>query len=117
MLVVRLILSGVFDEFPRLRVVLGHMGEGIPFWLNRIDTVASRPGMLNMQRTASDYFMDNFVITASAMFWDPLLEFSIAVLGSDKILFAIDSPFAPSVAATAWLDAAPISNSDRRSIL
>jgi predicted TIM-barrel fold metal-dependent hydrolase len=73
--------------------------------------------MLNMQRTASDYFMDNFVITASAMFWDPLLEFSIAVLGSDKILFAIDSPFAPSVAATAWLDAAPISNSDRRSIL
>jgi len=113
---VRLMLSGVFDEFPRLRIVLGHMGEGVPFWLNRLDTVASRPGMLNMQRAPSDYFKDNFVITTSAMFWDPLLEFCISVLGSDKILFAIDSPFAPTVAATEWLDAAPISESDRRKI-
>jgi 5-carboxyvanillate decarboxylase len=114
--VVRLILSGVFDEFPRLRIVLGHMGEGLPFWLNRIDTVASRPGMLNMQRAPSEYFRDNFVITTSAMFWDPLLTFCISVLGADKVLFGIDSPFAPSAAATDWMDAAPISASDRKAI-
>ena len=114
--VVRLILSGVFDEFPRLRIVLGHMGEGLPFWLNRIDTVSSRPGMLNMQRVPSEYFRDNFVITTSAMFWDPLLAFCISVLGADKVLFGIDSPFAPSAAATDWLDAAPISASDRKAI-
>ena len=113
---VRMILAGVFDEFPNLRMVLGHMGEGIPFWLNRVDTVSARPGMLNMQRSFSDYFLDNFVITTSAMFWDPLLDFCIDALGADKILFGIDSPFAPSAVATDWLDAAPISEAQRRMI-
>lgn len=114
--VVRLILSGVFDEFPRLRIVLGHMGEGVPFWLNRLDTVATRPGISDMRRTPSEYFKENFVITTSAMFWDPLLTFCISVLGADNVIFAIDSPFAPSDAATDWLDAAPISDADRTKI-
>ncbi len=114
--VVRMILGGVFDEFPRLRIVLGHMGEGLPFWLNRLDTVATRPGISDMRRAPSDYFKDNFVITTSAMFWDPLLTFCISVLGAENVIFAIDSPFAPSVAATDWLDAAPISAADRKAI-
>lgn len=114
---VRLLMSGIFEEFPRLRFVLGHMGEGIPFWLRRLDVISSsRPGMPSTARRPSEYFLENFVITTSAMFWDPLLEFCLSVMGADKILFAIDYPFANSAAATRWLDAAPVSDADRRLI-
>lgn len=114
--VVRLLMSGVFDEFPDLTIVLGHMGEGLPFWLDRLDQVSSRPGMPELRRRPSEYFRDNFVITTSAMFWDPVLEFCIAAVGADRILFGIDSPFAPAARGTEWLDAAPISDTDRRRI-
>lgn len=114
--VVRLLMGGVFDEFPELTIVLGHMGEGLPFWLDRLDQVSARPGMPQLRRRPSEYFRDNFVITTSAMFWDPVLEFCVAVLGAERILFAIDSPFAPAQRGTEWLDAAPISDADRRRI-
>ena len=114
--VMRLLMSGVFDEFPGLTIVLGHMGEGLPFWLDRLDQVSSRPGMPQLRRRPSEYFRDNFVITTSAMFWDPVLTFCHTVLGADRILFAIDSPFAPSDRATQWMDAAPVSAADRRKI-
>jgi 2,3-dihydroxybenzoate decarboxylase len=114
--VVRLLMSGLFDRFPRLHIVLGHMGEGLPFWLDRLDQVSARPGMPKLQRRPSDYFRSNFSITTSAMFWDPVLLFCISVLGSDRIMFAVDAPFAPSDAATRWMDAAPVSEVDRRRI-
>ena len=72
--------------------------------------------MPQLRRRPSEYFLDNFVITTSAMFWDPVLEFCIAVLGADRILFGIDSPFAPAARGTEWLDAAPIAGADRRRI-
>ena len=114
---VRLLMSGVFDEFPRLRIVLGHMGEGIPFWLNRLDIISSsRPGMPTTSRRPSEIFMDHFVIVTSAMFWDPVLTFCHSVLGPERILFGIDHPFAPSAVATRWMDAAPLSDADKRMI-
>jgi len=114
--VVRLIMGGVFDQFPRLQVVLGHMGEGIPFWLSRLDEVSARTGMPELQRRPSDYFRDNIHITTSAMFWDPVLTLCIDALGVDRIMFAVDSPFASSEQGTRWLDNAPISAADRRMI-
>ena len=114
--VVRLLMSGVFDEFPELKIVLGHMGEGLPFWLDRLDQVSSRSGMPELQRRPSEYFRDNFAITTSAMFWDPVLAFCHSVLGAERIMFGIDSPFAPSEPATRWMDAAPLSDVDRRKI-
>ena len=114
--VVRLLMAGVFEQFPNLRIVLGHMGEGLPFWLDRLDQVSTRPGMPALSRRPSEYFLDNFVITTSAMFWDPVLEFCIEVLGPDRILFGTDSPFASAARGTQWLDAAPISDADRRKI-
>ena len=114
--VVRLLMAGVFDEFPNLTIVLGHMGEGLPFWLDRLDQVSTRPGMGQLQRKPSEYFRSNFVITTSAMFWDPVLELCIEVLGADRILFAIDSPFASAERGTEWLDAAPLSGADRLKI-
>lgn len=114
--VVRLIMGGVFDQFPRLQVVLGHMGEGIPFWLSRLDEVSARTGMPELQRRPSDYFRNNIHITTSAMFWDPVLTLCIDALGVDRIMFAVDSPFASSEQGTRWLDNAPISAAERRMI-
>lgn len=113
---VRLLMSGVFDEFPELTIVLGHMGEGLPYWLDRLDKVSARPGMPQLQRLPSEYFRSNFVITTSAMFWDPVLLFCRSVLGAERIMFAVDSPFAPSEPATRWMDAAPVSDAEKRKI-
>ncbi len=114
--VIRLIMGGVFDAFPNLTIVLGHMGEGIPFWLDRLDSVASRTGMPDLERLPSEYFRDNIYVTTSAMFWDPVLTFCQEVLGTDRIIFAVDSPFASSERATEWLDAAPIALEDKHKI-
>ena len=113
---VRLLLCGVFDQFSDLTIVLGHMGEGLPFWLNRLDTISSRMKLATIRRKPSEYFLDNFVITTSAMFWDPILKLSLEVLGPDRILFGVDYPYAPSHVGTRWLDAAPISAATRRKI-
>lgn len=113
---VRLLLSGLFDEFPKLKIVLGHMGEGLPFWLNRLDNIAASTKLATIKRKPSEYFLDNFVITTSAMFWDPILELSHKVLGPERILFGVDYPFAPSSVGTAWLDDAPLSDTDRQKI-
>lgn len=114
---VRLLMSGVFDEFPRLKIILGHMGEGIPFWLSRLDTISSsRPGMPTTVRRPSEYFIENFAIVTSAMLWDPILTFCHSVLGPEKIMFGIDYPFTPSAVATRWMDAAPLPQADKRMI-
>jgi 2,3-dihydroxybenzoate decarboxylase len=113
---IRLLLCGVFDEFPNLKIVLGHMGEGLPFWLDRLDKIAAREELATIKRKPSEYFRDNFVITTSAMFWDPILELSLKVLGPERILFGVDYPFAPNDVGTRWLDAAPISHEQRKMI-
>jgi 2,3-dihydroxybenzoate decarboxylase len=109
-------LCGVFDEFPNVRIALGHMGEGLPFWLDRLDKIAAREELATIKRKPSEYFRDNFVITTSAMFWDPILKLSLEVLGPERILFGVDYPFAPNDAGTRWLDAAPISHEQRKMI-
>ena len=112
---IRLLLSGVFDQFPNLTIALGHMGEGLPFWLDRLDKIAARYEAA-IKRKPSEYVRDNCVITTSAMFWDPILELSLKVLGPDRILFGVDYPFAPSAAGTRWLDSAPIEHEVRKKI-
>lgn len=74
----RLILGGIFDQFPRLKIILGHMGEGIPFWLSRIDNRFNAQAELDipgrarkLRRAPSEYFKDNFLITTSGMNWNP----------------------------------------------
>lgn len=113
---IRLLLSGVFDRFPDLTIVLGHMGEGLPFWLDRLDKISARNDLDTIRRKPSEYFLDNFVITTSAMFWDPVLDLSMNVLGPERIMFGVDYPFAPNEVGTAWLDAAPLSSADRQMI-
>lgn len=90
----RLIYSGIFDELPNLRIVLGHMGEGLPYWLWRLDYWHSNGGRRpKLERLPSDYIRDNFLITTSGMDWAPTLRFCLDVLGPKNIMFAIDYPY------------------------
>lgn len=111
---VRLMLSGVLDRFPRLRIVLGHMGEALPFWLWRLDYMAS-PGSrsdLRNQLKASEYLRRNFAITTSGL-EDPLvLRLCVDKIGIDNVMWAIDYPYQPSAPAVAFLESAPLAAAD-----
>lgn len=92
----RLIVSGVFDRFPGLRIVLGHMGEGIPFWLYRIDYWNGRhqgKTAPKLQMQASDYFKRNFAITVSGVYQRSALDLCLTELGDEAIMFATDYPY------------------------
>lgn len=103
---VRLILSGLFDRHPDLKILLGHMGEAIPFWLDRIDEQFSRPG--NPPTRFAETFRRNFWITTSGFFSDPALRCCLDQLSHDRILFAVDYPYAGSRDAVDWLNAADL---------
>jgi 2,3-dihydroxybenzoate decarboxylase len=115
----RLITGGVFDRFPGLTVVLGHMGEAVPYWLYRIDDRHQMMARMNierrdLQRRPSEYFIDNFAITTSGMNWTPPLEYCISVLGIDKVMFAVDYPYQETFEAVDWLNNAPLSEEYKR---
>jgi len=108
---VRLMLSGVLDRFPRLRIVLGHMGEALPFWLWRLDYMAP-PGAradLRNQLKASEYFSRNFTITTSGIDDPVVLRFCVDKIGIDNVMWAIDYPYQPTAPAVAFLESAPLS--------
>jgi len=112
---VRMVLSGVFDAHPRLQIILGHLGETLPFLLWRIDQALSRPG----QKTLSfrSVFCNNFYITTSGFFSDPALQCCITEMGVDRILFAVDWPFVSNAPAMEWIKRAPLSEQDKIKIL
>jgi 5-carboxyvanillate decarboxylase len=115
---VKLLMCGVLDRYPNLRIVIGHMGENIPYGLYRMDWMHShyqfdRP---KLKLTPGEYFRRNFTITTSGVNWVPALEFCIRVLGADNIMWAVDYPYQETVEATRWLDDAPISDEDKAKI-
>ncbi|HTR48267.1 MAG TPA: amidohydrolase family protein [Verrucomicrobiae bacterium] len=116
----RLITGAVLDQFPKLQIVLGHMGEGIPYWLYRLDFMHGRVRIgfdrPRLKLTPSEYFKRNFYITTSGMNWEPTLKFCIEVLGADRIMWAIDYPYQDHEDAVEFLDAARISEKDKRKI-
>jgi predicted TIM-barrel fold metal-dependent hydrolase len=107
---VRLMLSGVLDRFPKLRVVIGHMGEALPFWMWRLDFMAApgaRAAGRSNQLKPSEYFQRNFAITTSGV-EDPLaLRYCIDKIGADHIMWAIDYPYQPTGTAVAFIESAP----------
>lgn len=119
--VLRLILAGVFDRFPALQMIIGHMGEVIPFMLTRIDETlgggtALDPPKTRTELSVKEYFDRNFHITTSGIFADPPLRCAIDTLGADKILFAVDHPFSDGARARRFIDQAPISDEERAEI-
>ena len=98
--VLRMITAGVFDRFPRLKLVVGHLGEALPFWLYRLDymheaTVRARryEAMKPISRRPSDYLRENVWVTTSGMAWGPAIMFCREVLGPDRVLYAMDYPY------------------------
>ena len=121
----RLILSGVFDKYPNLKIILGHMGEALPFWLWRMDSRIKEEIKQNeiaakyykdFKKNPSEYFKENFYVTTSGMFWHPALVFVCQVLGADRILFATDYPYESGKEAVEFLKTAPISKADKEKI-
>lgn len=113
----RLMGSGLFDECPRLTIILGHLGEGLPFSLWRVDhRVKTAPRGYPAKRTMQEYFSSNFYITTSGNFRTQSLIDCIIELGSDRILFSTDYPFERMADASTWFDGASISENDRRKI-
>ena len=115
----RLMGSGLFDEHPRLNVVLGHMGENIPFGLWRIDNCnlgAQKTDGKQAKRKIADYFRSNFHVTTSGNFSTQALIHTILQIGSDHVMFSLDWPFEDIGQGATWFDQADISENDRRKI-
>ena len=111
----RLILAGVFDRLPALQIIIGHMGEMLPFMLARIDGTLT-PVAQHLQHPVSEYFLRNFSITTSGFFTYPPLLLAMQVMGTDRIIFSVDYPYSTNEQGRAFLDSAPISAADKEKI-
>jgi 2,3-dihydroxybenzoate decarboxylase len=115
--VLRLVFAGAFDAFPRLQVMLGHMGEGLPYTLWRLDSrykVTKQPKPL--KHLPSEYIARNVAITTSGVSSLPPLQCALGALGADRILFATDYPFEDGDEAVHFMTTAPIDEADRAKI-
>ena len=115
----RLIGSGLFDECPRLKMVLGHIGEGIPIYLWRIDGRngwMQEPHRYAAKHGVGHYFRRHFYLTTSGNFSTPALANAVAEMGAGRVMFSIDWPFEAVEQAAAWFDKAEISEADRMKV-
>jgi hypothetical protein len=111
----RLIVSGLFDRFPRLNIIIGHMGEGLPFYMDRSDVFLARSAA-HLQRRVSEYFHENFYVTTSGCFSLPPFLCALQVVGVDRMLFSVDYPYDSNATGRAFLDALPVSTEDMAKI-
>ena len=115
----RLIMSGLFDRLPGLRVVLGHLAEGLPFLLPRVEHRLrhARQDLRGQQtRPMMSYLRDNFFITTSGAFRTAALLDTLLEVGADRVLFSVDYPYENMQEQTEWFEAVPISDADRQKI-
>jgi predicted TIM-barrel fold metal-dependent hydrolase len=120
---VRLIVRGVFDRFPNLQVIIGHMGECTPFMMGRLEQL---PDLIRattaddfqppFQRPIRDYFKSNIHVTTSGFFDNESLQCTLSVMGADRILLATDYPFSTNAQTRTFIDSAPINDADREAI-
>jgi predicted TIM-barrel fold metal-dependent hydrolase len=112
----RLIVSGLFDRFPNLTVILGHLGEMLPFAVDRLQQRLAHVPQFKLERTAQAYLQENFYLTTSGNFHTQSLIGALLQVGADRLMFAVDYPFETHEDAAGWFDAAPISELDRQKI-
>ena len=99
----RLIVSGLFDRFPTLQLIIGHMGEGLPYALARSSAILSRAAP-HLRQPVASYFQSNIHITTSGYFTTQPLRCAQDVVGLDRLLFSVDYPFSPNTRGRAFLD-------------
>jgi len=113
----RLMGSGLFDRHPRLTIILGHLGEGLPYNIWRMDHRLGKASRgMPAKRKMAEYLRSNFYLTTSGNFRTSTLIAAIAEMGVERILFSVDYPFEHTVDAVTWFDKAEISDADRRKI-
>ena len=111
---IRMVLSGVFEKYPGLKIILGHLGESLPFSAWRIDMCLSRGGQPS---TFRETFNRHFWITTSGNFSTPSLLCCVMEMGADRIMFSVDYPFVPNPPGVKWMADVPLSPTDRDNIL
>lgn len=121
--ILRIIFAGVFDRFPNLQMVAGHLGEGLPFWLYRVDFMHGRMiqtrrygGVKPLKRAPSDYLRENFHVTTSGMAWEPAIRHAQCVLGVDRVLYAMDYPYQFVPDEVQVTDGLPCSEADKKKL-
>ena len=113
--IIRLILGGVFDRFPKLQVVIGHMGEGLPFMFQRMDIMPRE--VTKLQRPVSAYLRENVHYTFSGFNFPPtFLDLLLELGGVERIMFSADHPYQSMTQARAFLEQLPISTADKERI-
>jgi len=111
----RLILSGLFDRVPRLKIIVGHMGENLPYSIARAEMVLGR-GAADLKRSLGEYFRENFYLTTSGYFSLPPFQCMQQVVGIDRILFSVDYPFSSNLVGRQFLDSLPLTDGDKEKI-
>ncbi len=112
---IRMVIGGVFERFPRLKIVLGHLGETLPFLQWRIDQALQRPGAKIC--SFREVFSHNFYVTTSGNFSNPALLCCVMELGIDRVLFAIDYPFVANAPGVDWIATIPLCDEDKNKLL
>jgi len=112
--VIRLILSGAFDRYPRLQLVIGHMGEGLPFMMPRLEVALSH--VTKLDRPIGAYFLENLNYTFSGFNWTPTFLSLLLQVGVDRIMFSADYPYGSMEQARTFLDQLPVSPADKGGI-
>jgi len=115
-LAIRMVLSGVFDKYPKLKIILGHLGETLPFLVWRVDHALARPGAAK-QLSFRDVFCGNFWITTSGNFSNPALLCCVQEMGIDRIIFSVDWPFVANPPGVRWMETVPLCDEDKAKIL
>jgi hypothetical protein len=113
--VIRLVMSGAFDKYPRLQIIIGHLGEGLPFMLQRISGVMS-PEMTGLKRRAGDYLRGNVYYTFSGFNYVSSFLNLFMEVGTQRIMFSIDYPYGSMERGRAFLEQLPVSPADREAI-
>jgi hypothetical protein len=111
----RLMITGVFDRFPKLKIIVGHMGENLPFSIARAQAVFERAAS-NVKRPVGEYFRDHFYLTTSGYFTNPPFQCMVDVVGVDHVLFSVDYPFSPNTVGRKFLDDLPVSPENKEKI-
>ena len=111
----RLILAGTFDRFPRLKLIIGHMGEGLPFMLLRAQDGLPQ-SVTGLPRSVSEYFMEHFYVTTSGYFTAPPFRCAMDVVGADRLMYSVDYPYRTNIAGSRFLQSTAISPADLKKV-
>jgi 2,3-dihydroxybenzoate decarboxylase len=110
----RMVLSGVFEQYPDLKIILGHMGEAMPYLVDRVHEALNRPGKeVSFKQT----FCKNFWVTTSGHFSTPALMCALMELGIDRVMFSVDWPYVENLPGTQWMETVPLSDEDKAKLL